>query len=45
MADAIWFDGGARNSKVPRLFQVGDVDTSVINWINADMVTHIVPRA
>ena len=44
MADVIWVDGGARNAKVPTLFQVADIDTSVINWINADLVTHIVPR-
>ena len=44
MADGIWVDGGARNPKVPTLFQVADVDTGVINWINADLVTHIVPR-
>ena len=31
MADVIWVDGGARNPKVPTLFQVADVDTSVIN--------------
>ena len=44
MADVIWVDGGARNPKVPTLFQVTDVDTGVINWINADLVTHICPR-
>ena len=44
MADVIWVDGGARNPKVPTLFKVADVDTGVINWINADLVTHIVPR-
>ena len=44
MADVIWVDGGARNPKVPTLFQVADVDTGVINWVNADLVTHIVPR-
>ena len=44
MADVIRVDGGARNSKVPTLFQVADVDTGVINWVNADLVTHIVPR-
>ena len=44
MADVIWVDGGARNPKVPTLFQVADVDTKVINWVNADLVTHIVPR-
>ena len=40
----IWVDAGARNPKVPTLFQVADVDTGVINWVNADLVTHIVPR-
>ena len=44
MADVIWVDGGARNSKVPTLFQVADVDTGVINWVDADLVSHIVPR-
>ena len=44
MADVIWVDGGARYAKVPRLFQVADVDTGVITWINADLVTHIVQR-
>ena len=44
MADVIWVDGGARNPKVLTLFQVAEVDTGVINWINADPVTHIVPR-
>ena len=43
MADVIWVDGGARNPKVPTLFQVADVDTGVINWVNADLVTHICP--
>ena len=43
-ADVIWVDGGARNPKIPTLFQVADVDTGVINWVNADFVTHIVPR-
>ena len=44
MADVLWVDGGARNPKVPTLFQVADVDTGVINWVNADLVTHIIPR-
>ena len=44
MADVILVDGGARNPKVPTLFQVADVDTGVINWVNADLVTHICPR-
>ena len=41
---ALVFVGGARNPKVPTLFQVADVDTGVINWVNADLVTHICPR-
>ena len=44
MADVIWVDGGARNPRVPTLFQVAEVDTGVINWINADLVTRICPR-
>ena len=44
MADVIWVDGGARNPKIPTLFQVADVDISVINLINADLVTHSAPR-
>ena len=44
MAEVIWVDGGARNPKAPTLFKVADVDTGVINWVNADLVTHIAPR-
>ena len=44
MAVVIWVDGGARNPKVLTLFQVADVDTGLINWVNADQGTHIVSR-
>ena len=44
MADVIWVDGGERNLKVATLFQLADVDTGVITWVNTDLVTHIVPR-
>ena len=44
MADVIWVDGGESYHEVPRLFQVAEVDTSVINWVNTDQVTQIVPR-
>ena len=44
MAVVIWVDGGARNPKVLTLFQVADVDTGLINWVNADLGIHIVPR-
>jgi bisphosphoglycerate-independent phosphoglycerate mutase (AlkP superfamily) len=26
---------------VPTLFQVADVDSGVVRWVNADLVTHI----
>jgi hypothetical protein len=45
MADVIWVDVGAKNPKVLTLFQVADVDTGVINWVNADLVSRICPRA
>ena len=34
-------EGGARDQKVNSLFQVADVDTSVISWINADEVSEV----
>ena len=37
-------EGGARNSKAPTLFQVADIDSGVVRWVNADLVTHIVPK-
>ena len=44
MADVIHVDGGARDPMVPTLFHVADVDTGVVRWVCADLVTHIVPR-
>ena len=47
MADVVFVEGGTSEhqcSDVPTLFQVANVDTGVIRWINADLVTHIVPR-
>ena len=41
MADVIWVDGGARNPKIPTLFQVADVDSGVIRWGNADCVQRV----
>ena len=43
MAAVIHVDRGARDPKVPILFQVADVDTGVVRWVCADLVTHIVP--
>ena len=44
MDDVIWVGGGARNHKVPTLFQVADVDTGAINWVNAYLFNNICPR-
>ena len=44
MADVIHVEDGARNPKVPLLLQVANVDTGTIQWINADLLIHIVPQ-
>ena len=44
MADVIYVDGGARDPKVPTLFQVADVDTGVVRWGCADLVTQFAER-
>jgi len=33
--------GAAPDPKIHNLFQIADVDSSVIRWLNADLVTHI----
>ncbi len=43
MGDVLFKEGGARNPKVPTLFQIACIDTGMIRWVNADLVTHIVP--
>ena len=42
MGQVIFCEGGARDAKVNRLFQVADVDTGVILWINADEVSDVI---
>tara|TARA_B100000073_G_scaffold106756_1_gene85727 strand:- start:1417 stop:1755 length:339 start_codon:yes stop_codon:yes gene_type:complete len=37
--------GAARDPKIHNLFQIPDVDSGVIRWVNADLVTHILPKA
>ena len=41
MAEVIHYGGTAREPSNHNLFQVDDVDSGVIRWINADLVTHI----
>ena len=41
MGQILWVEGGARGPKVPALFQISDVDTGVIRWVNGDRVQQI----
>ena len=43
MGTVIHCGGAARDPNIHNLFQVADVDSGVIRWINADLVTHILP--
>ena len=36
--------GAACDLFMPNLFPIADVDSGVIRWVNADLVTHIVPK-
>ena len=42
MDQVIHCGGGARNPKIHNLFQIADVDSGVIRWLNAGLVSHIV---
>ena len=42
-AEVIWCEGGARNPAHTTMFQVMDVDSGVVRWVNADAVTHVLP--
>ena len=44
MGQVIHCGGAARDPKIHNLFQIADVDSGVIRWVNADLVTHILPR-
>ena len=44
MGQVLHCGGAARDPSMHNLFQIADVDTGVIKWVNADLVTHIVPE-
>ena len=44
MGVCIGCERGARDPSVNSLFQIADVDSGVIRWVNADLVTHILPK-
>ena len=41
MGQILWVEGGARDPKVPTLFQISDIDTGIIRWVSADQVQQI----
>ena len=43
VAEVILYECGARNPGPTTMVQVMDVDSSVVNWINTDAVTHVLP--
>ena len=43
MGQVIHCGGAARDPKIHNLFQIADVDSGVICWVNADLVTHVIP--
>ena len=42
MGQVIFCEGSARHPRLPSLFQVANVDTGVITWINADAVSDVI---
>ncbi|KZR87673.1 hypothetical protein MITS9509_00474 [Synechococcus sp. MIT S9509] len=43
MGQVIHCGGPARDPKIHNLFQIADVDSGEIKWVNADLVTQILP--
>lgn len=41
MGAVLFCEGSARDPKAPSLFQVSNVDTGVIRWVNADCVVRV----
>ena len=42
MGQVIHCGGAARDPEIRNLFQIADVDSGVIRWVNADLVTHVI---
>jgi hypothetical protein len=45
MGHVIHCGGAARDPKIHNLFQIADVDSGVIRWVNVDLVMQILPMA
>jgi len=44
MGEVIHCGGAAPDQSIHNLFQIADVDSDMIRWVNAELVTHILPR-
>ena len=42
MGQVIHCGGAARDPSIHNLFQIADVDSGVIRWVSADLVTHVI---
>ena len=45
MGQVIWREGGARDPRVNTMFQVANVDSGEITWVNGDAVSHVLPSS
>ena len=43
MGQVIHCGGAARDPSIHNLFQIADVDSGVISWVNADLAIYILP--
>ena len=43
VGQVVFCEGGARDPSVNSLFQIADVDSGAIRWVNADCVSDILP--
>ena len=43
MGHVLHCGGGAHDPSIHNLFQIADVDSGVVRWVNADLVTHVNP--
>ena len=41
MGQILWVEEGARDPKVPTLFQISDIDTGMIRWVPTDHAQQI----
>ena len=41
MASVLFVEGSARDPKAPSLFQVADIDTGIVQFVNADQVEKV----